>query len=260
MISDERPAVLLIPGFLGSPPMYGRMASRLLARGAAGVTVAPIWTPDWLLSVAVGFGPLTRRTGRAVLDAYRRAGGRPLLVIGHSSGGVLARLATSPQPYRGRQAGVAETYGALVTLGTPHLLREAARRPFRAAHEACRYLDQTIPGAWFAPRTAYVAVGSRCVEGALREEPDLRRRTLGHVYALLAGDAARDGWGDGLILEAATHLDGARNVSLERISHGPGLSVPWYGSDEGLDGWWDIALEAWHGALRARSRMAAETR
>jgi hypothetical protein len=133
VIPDERPAVLLVPGFLGSPPMYGRFADRLLARGAASVT------------------------------------------------------------------------------------------------------------------------GSRCVKGAPVGDPDLRRRIVGHFYALLGGHGARTDWGDGLILEAATHLEGARNVTLERIIHAPGLPVPWYGSDEGLDGWWDVAVEAWREARQERS-------
>ncbi len=252
MNEGERPSVLLVPGFLGSPPMYGRMADRLLARGAASVAVAPVWTPDWLLAVVVGFGPLMRRTGRAVAQAYRRRGGRPLLVVGHSAGGLLARLAMSPQPYQGHRAGVAEAYGALVTLGTPHRMDDAAERSFRAGFDASRYLDATIPGAWFAPRTAYLAVGSRFIAGGLPGDPDLRRRIAGRFYALLGGEPARTDWGDGLILEASTHLDGARSVTLEGIVHPPGLPVPWYGSDEGLDGWWDLAVEAWREGLRAR--------
>ncbi|KRT64371.1 MAG: PGAP1-like protein [Chloroflexi bacterium CSP1-4] len=252
MNPGERPSVLLVPGFLGSPPMYGRMADRLLARGAASVAVAPVWTPDWMLAAVVGFGPLMRRTGRAVAQAYRRGGARPLLVVGHSAGGLLARLAMSPEPYQGHWAGVAEAYGALVTLGTPHRMDDAAGRPFGAGFDASRYLDAIIPGAWFAPRTAYLTVGSRFIAGGLPNDPDLRRRIAGRVYALLGGEAARADWGDGLILEASTHLDGARNVILEGIVHPPGLPVPWYGSDEGLDGWWDLAVEAWRDGLRAR--------
>ena len=232
--------------------MYGRMADRLLARGAASVAVAPVWTPDWMLAAVVGFGPLMRRTGRAVAQAYRRGGARPLLVVGHSAGGLLARLAMSPEPYQGHWAGVAEAYGALVTLGTPHRMDDAAGRPFGAGFDASRYLDAIIPGAWFAPRTAYLTIGSRFIAGGLPNDPDLRRRIAGRVYALLGGEAARADWGDGLILEASTHLDGARIVILEGIVHPPGLPVPWYGSDEGLDGWWDLAVEAWRDGLRAR--------
>lgn len=235
---QQRPPVLLVPGFLASPPMYGRMAERLLARGAASVTVAPVWTPDWLLSIGPGFGRLLTRTSRAIRSASQRTGGRPLLVIGHSAGGLLARLATSPTPYHGHRGGVAEAVGALVTLGTPHVMTKAARQTFRAGFDAVRFLDANVPGAWFAPRTGYVAVGSRCLQGGL--------------HTLLEGEAARTGWGDGLISESAARLDGARIVTLEGIIHAPGLPTPWYGSDEGLDGWWSAAVEAWREALEAR--------
>ena len=253
MTADERPSVLLVPGFLASPPIYGRMAERLLARGAGSVTVAPVWTPDWLLSMARGFGPLVTRTSRAVRHASRQAGGRPLLVIAHSAGGLLARLATSPTPFQGHRGGVAEACGALVTLGTPQAVTEAARQTFRAGFDAIRFLDARVPGAWFAPRTGYVAVGSHCIQGENAADPDGRRRIAGRLYTLLEGEAARTEWGDGLISEAASRLDGASIVTLEGIIHAPGLSTPWYGSDEGLDGWWPIALDAWREALEARS-------
>jgi pimeloyl-ACP methyl ester carboxylesterase len=257
---DERPPVLLVPGYLASPPVYGRMAERLLARGAASVTVAPVWTPDWLLSIGRGFGPLVTRTSRAVSRASRQAGGRPLLVIGHSAGGLLARLATSPTPYQGHRGGVAEACGALVTLGTPQAVTEAARQTFRAGFDAIRFLDASVPGAWFAPRTGYVAVGSRCVQGVAATDPDPGRRIAGRLYTLLGGEAARTEWGDGLVVEPASRLDGARIVTLDGIIHAPGLPRPWYGSDEGLDGWWEVAVSAWREALGARRTLVSSAR
>ena len=268
MTVDERPAVLLVPGFLGSPPMYGRMADRLLARGAASVLVAPVWTPDWMVAVALGYGPVLGRTARAVVRAYRAGGQRPLLVVGHSAGGIAGRLITSPRPFRGHRAGFAEAVGALVTLGSPHVMAEVAASRLGAGYEACRFLDATIPGAWFAPRTAYVTVGSRFIVGAAAGDAsgnasgdasgnaagpsDPWRRLAGMLYTQLGGEAARTGWGDGLIPEAATHLEGSTSVTLDGIVHFPGLPAPWYGSDEGLDGWWDLAVGAWRAALEAR--------
>src|SRR5712691_5239542 len=101
---DVDPTVLILGGFLTSPPLYRRMRRRLLDRGAAGVVVAPIWLPDWLLIAARDIGPILTRSGRAVLaaralaDASPRSRGAPLLVVGHSAGGIIARLLTSPEP------------------------------------------------------------------------------------------------------------------------------------------------------------------
>jgi pimeloyl-ACP methyl ester carboxylesterase len=254
---DERPAVLLVPGFLGSPPMYGRMADRLLARGAAAVTVAPIWTPDWMLTVAIGYRRVLARTAHAVVRAWRGGGRRPLIVVGHSAGGVVARMATSQHPSPGGRAGLAEAFGALVTLGTPHRMAESAASRMGAGYEAGRILHLTAPGAWLAPRTGYLTVGSRFIAGAVGGDADPWRRLAGGFYAQIGGEAARTAWGDGLIPEAATDLDGSRHVTLEGIIHAQGLPAPWYGSDEGLDGWWDLAVETWREALAAR-RSARE--
>ncbi len=256
MTDGERPHVLIVGGFLTSPPLYWSMRDALLARDVASVSIAPVWTPDWFLAGWVGLGPLMRRTGKAVVRAHRLAGGRPLLVVGHSAGGVLARLAMSPEPYRGRRAGVAEAYGALVTLGTPHHPVEPRGRQNRAGYDATSYLDRTIPGAWFAPRTGYLSVGSRYAEGGRREDRDGRRRRTGRLYAMIGGEEARIGWGDGLIPEAVVHLEGARQLTLEGVIHGQSMGARWYGSEPAIDGWWAAALEVWRGAVAAREMSA----
>ncbi len=43
-----RPVVLILGGFLTSPPLYIPLARRLWHRGAADVLIARVWTPDWL--------------------------------------------------------------------------------------------------------------------------------------------------------------------------------------------------------------------
>jgi hypothetical protein len=250
--SAEAPHVLIAGGLLTSPPLYARMRGRLLERGAASVAIAPIWLPDWLLLPRTGYGPLLRRAGRAVVAAYRASGGRPLLAIGHSAGGVVLRLAMSPVPYEGRRAAIAEAIGCLVTLGTPHHVRDIARLQ-RPAIEASTFLETTQPGAFFAPRTQYVTVSSRAVPGGGADEPDRRRRLAGSFYAALLGEDARLGDGDGLIPVASAHLEGARQITLETIGHGQAAWSSWYGDQVGLDGWWEAALAAWREALAARA-------
>ncbi len=105
------PTVLIVGGFLTSPPFYWRLRDGLLERGAPGVVIAPVWTPDWLLSAVRGFGPIVTRAGRALLQAgeVSRASdgsrGAPVLLVGHSAGGMIARLLTSPEPFAGRRLG-----------------------------------------------------------------------------------------------------------------------------------------------------------
>src|SRR6266496_1558496 len=97
---DVAPMVLLLGGLFTSPPMYGPMRRRLLGLGAAGVEVADVWLPDWLIAGVRGMGPIVTRSGRALLRAVaasrRSPGSRGahLLFVGHWAGGMTARLLT----------------------------------------------------------------------------------------------------------------------------------------------------------------------
>ncbi len=282
-IARERPHVLIVGGFSTSPPLYATMARRLRARGVASVSVAPVWLPDWILAGRLGLGSLGRRVARTIAREWRGGGRRPLLVIGHSAGGVLARLAMSPVPFQGYGTGVGEAVGALVTLGTPHIVAEpgepgepaqpetpgasspapgteprgASRRPWHggAGGDAARFLERTMPGAALAPRTGYVTVSSRRVAGAPAGGMGgrWRNRLAGDLYAGILGEAGRTAVGDGVIPVAAAHLAGAVQITLEDVTHGQFMGASWYGSDDAIDRWWPAALEAWREALRSRA-------
>ena len=252
-----QPSVLIVGGFLTSPPIYRRMARRLLARGAARVEVAPLWISDWVAATIFGMGPLLARAGRAIQGLYRGGGEVPVMVVGHSAGGVVARLATSPQPFQGRFAGVAEAVGALVTLGSPHNVRAEPWRGQRVGCDAAVFLERTIPGAYFAPRTAYVTVGSRLYAGTGPRGFRGPQFYGVHAYALLLGEEGRAAVGDGLVPLECAHLAGARQITFDDVPHGH-MGKGWYGDDLALDRWWPVALEAWREALDARRREAVE--
>src|SRR5437762_13848430 len=56
-IDDVSPTVLVLGGFLTSPPFYRPFRERLLRHGAAGGVVANIWPPERLLAGPSGPGP-----------------------------------------------------------------------------------------------------------------------------------------------------------------------------------------------------------
>ena len=58
--------------------------------------------------------------------------------------------------------------------------------------------------------------------------------------------------GDGVVPLAAALLPGSRQIVLHGVGHGIFGRLPWYGSAGVVDRWWPDALDAWHGALRAR--------
>ena len=255
-----RPTVLILGGFLTAPPMYLPLVGRLMARGAAGAVVAPVWTPDWLLAGVRGIGPICTRSAKALRDAVhlsaRVSEGAPLLLIGHSAGGITGRLLTATEPLAGRRFGAARSIGAIVTLGTPHRLSGGEGIGRRIDEVSASIADAAVPGAFFAPDTGYLAVTSRAVRG----DPNGtgRERVAYLLYRSIAGRAAVAGTeGDGLVPTWASGLDGARLLVLDAAVHGPGAAGSWYGSEDALDVWWPIALETWRAALERRRRPPA---
>ncbi|MBA2556367.1 MAG: hypothetical protein H0V12_03315, partial [Chloroflexi bacterium] len=207
-------------GFATFPLVYRPLRQRLLQRGASRVDIAPIWTPSWLLAAIIGLGPLMRVCGKAIVRARGAADGRPIMVIGHSAGGIVARLAMSREPFEGRVASVAEAVGALVTLGTPHDLGIVDRRHHHAGHRAARFLADTNPGAFFAPRTGYLTVGSRAIPGGPPGHPHPMRRLTGLLYGSLFRSESGGSLGDGLVPCAGSHLEGARQITYPDVLHG----------------------------------------
>jgi hypothetical protein len=242
------PSVLIVGGFATVPMNYWPLRARLLRRGVARVDIAPIWTPDWLLAAFLGFGSIMRRTAHAIAETYHAAGDTPIIVLGHSAGGIAARLAMADQPFNGRVGGVAEAVGCLVTMGTPNGLANLKNRYRHAGHAAAEFLDRTTPGAYFAPRTAYVSLGGR-TPGA--EFPGLIGVAANELFSIAVGDETQ-ALGDGFVPYSAVHLDGAEQLTYEDVRHGM-VGSPWYGDDALLDRWWPTAVAAWRSALAARS-------
>ena len=248
-IPVPRPHVVIIGGFLTEPLFFGPMRERLLQRGAARVTVAGLHWPDWLAMGMVGMGPVMLRGARAIRQA-RRAAPDPLIVVGHSAGGLIARLAMAPEPIDGRLAGVAGDVGCLVTLGTPYRFDPRIACWRHAGVRAAEFLERVTPGAWFAPQTAYVSVGSRRVPPS-PIRPSLSPGAVGHVVTRVAVGQTPGGRGDGLVDEERSRLPGARHVAFDDVLHGT-FGGPWYGDAHVIERWWPVALEAWRGALDAR--------
>lgn len=260
-VDSVGPTVLVLGGFLTAPPMYRFMVRRMLERGAAGAVVGNVWTPDWLLAGVRGVGPITTRSARAFVDAVRLSrrvsGGAPLLVVGHSAGGFVARLLTAEEPFPGRRFGWSEYVGAIVTLGTPHRLTNGRGIGRRLNQLLAVVTDSAVAGAFYAPRIHYLSVASRAV--VANPAGDGRQRVANLLYRSVAGRAAVPGTeGDGLVPVTATQLPGARHLVLDDFIHGPGASRAWYGSAAALDLWWPVALEEWRAALRVRAAAGSE--
>jgi hypothetical protein len=247
------PHVVIVGGYLTMPAFYRPMRRRLLDRGAAHVSIARLYLPDWLALGMVGFGPVMLRGARAIREA-RRTSDAPLIVVGHSAGGIVSRLAMSPEPFDGRQVDVADDVGCLVTLGTPHTLYDTIPGWQHPALKATRFLERVTPGAWFAPTTGYVTVGSSRVlpGGDARTHPF--KRPLNSIMGAIVGQTPGVR-GDGMVGNDLSQLAGARHIELPDVLHGT-FGGPWYGDGHVIDRWWPVALESWREARAARAREA----
>jgi hypothetical protein len=213
-------------------------------------------------------GPLTTRAGKALLRASAASAaspasrGAPVLIVGHSAGGMLARLLTSPVPFEGRRLNASSRIGEIVTLGTPHVA-SGGRWGGRIARAVARYLELNVPGACFAPTTGYLSVASRAI-AAGEASRDGTGRFVRQLYdGVLPQPGVDPVTGDGLVPTASALLEGANQLVLDDAVHAPARRAPWYGADSQLDTWWPIALETWRTALtarqvRARARQAAD--
>ena len=239
------PRVLIVGGFLTLPLNYWPLRRRLLARGAAAVDIAPVWPIDWALATVLGMAPVMRRTRLAILRSYQAAGRQPIIVIGHSGGGIAARMAMSDAPFYGQRGGVAEAVGCLVTLGTPHGMAQLSNRYRHAGHEATEFLDRVSPGAYFAPRTAYLSIGSKYEAAAFG---GIVGRLADEAFSIIVGQGAVRA-GDGIVPHAVVHLDGATQLSFDDARHGH-IGANWYGAI--VDRWWPTAVGLWRRALDAR--------
>jgi pimeloyl-ACP methyl ester carboxylesterase len=251
-----KPTVVVLGGFLTAPPMYRRFVERLRARGAAGVVVAGVWTPDWLIASARGAGAIATRSGKALLEAGRLAAevsdGAPVLVVGHSAGGLIARILTAAEPLPGKRFGAAQRIGAIVTLGTPHVLSTGEGIGSRLNTVVSEIAEEAAPGAFHSPTIGYVSVASRAIRGDPAGTG--RERVAYLLYRSVLGRAAMPGIeGDGLVPVVSAMLAGSRQIVVNDAVHGPSAGAPWYGTDGPMDVWWPAALSAWHEALACRA-------
>jgi pimeloyl-ACP methyl ester carboxylesterase len=251
--------VVILGGFLTAPPMYRRFGERLVSRGAAGVVVANVWTPDWLIAGVRGPVAIATRAGRALLEAgllaAENSDGAPVLVVGHSAGGLIARILTAEEPLPGRRFGAAPRIGAIVTLGTPHVMSTAQGIGKHMNSAISEIAERAAPGAFHSPSIGYVSVASR----ALRADSSGtgRERVALLLYRSVIGRAAVSGTeGDGLVPVASALLSGAHQIVVDDAIHGPAAGSPWYGTDGPMDVWWPAALSAWRAALAYRSDRA----
>jgi len=218
---------VVLGGFLSTPRLYRGLVRTLAHESGAPVSVVGVGFASWLGAVsASGWSRILRELDRTVRRAAASSPTHRVTLVGHSAGGVVSRLYLSPEPFRGESFGGLDRVSRLVSLGSPHA--GIAASPMR------RFVGERYPGAFFAPRVAYLSVAGRAVRG--NRGGSLTERLAAHAYARLGGDT--DAWGDGLVPVSCALLEGAALLVLEGVGHAPPWPGPWYGTPRVVREWW----------------------
>jgi len=224
--------IVIFGGFMSFSMLYWEMRDAL-----ASFTGQPVWIVetlghDWLPSVTrLGWAYLLRKLDRTVQQALGESATDKVTLIGHSAGGVLARLYLSPKPFLGHAYRGLDHVDHLITLGSPHHNQGGLTR----GGPMSRWVEQRYPGAHFAPQVKYASVAGKLIRG----DPagSLHERWVYNNYAKIGGDGSA--WGDGLIPVDSALLRGSNQLVLDGVSHFSGFGGPWYGSQEIIPLWWN---------------------
>ncbi len=231
------PAVIL-PGYLARFTDYSQLQQDLIAQSIPTVIV-PLRKRDWLSTLGGrSVVSILQAIDATVQQTMKQHNTSTVNLIGHSAGGWIARIYLGEKPYTIHED-VSESEGiwkahsfvsTLITLGTPHMSQE------RWTKKNLDFVQNNYPGAFYED-VHYVCVAGKAIYG---------KRRLGswlayNSYQLTCGEG--NCWGDGITPVVAAHLEGATNLTLERVMHSPTSPGMWYGSSSVQPEWISYLLE-----------------
>lgn len=225
-----QPAIILIGGYNSVWPAYLGAARRLedvSGFRAIGVPLTP-WD-WWRADRQQDASAILTRLADTVQWARRKWNAGECILVGHSAGGLIARLYLSDQPVWGQTYAGARHVSALITLGSPHcpetspnwyLIREANRLAPETPHADSLY---------------YLSIAGQSVRGDAQGRFAERRAFRSYQYFAQNGAQI----GDAVIPVDAAHLPGAKNIAVEGIVHSRKYGAHWYlGSQALVRRWW----------------------
>lgn len=229
-----RSPIVLVGGRTAWPGYYRRMVEALGELSGSEVHVVQITPVDWTLGLVRGYGQLVFEVATAVDRALLRSEAERAVLVGHSSGGLLARVYIGGDPpYGGRRYSGHRRVSHLITLGTPHNVPEDG-----GILAPISRVNELFPGA-LHEGISYLSVAGAAVDGAGSRGARLR-------YGRFVPGGRVEG--DGVVPVATALLPGAEHLVLDDLRHGRvsgGLSGRWYGSDqETVARWWPEELGA----------------
>jgi pimeloyl-ACP methyl ester carboxylesterase len=223
--------IVIVGGATWWPSSYRNFASTLREISGCEVHVAPITPLDWALGYFRGFGQLVFEVASTVDRALLESDGKKVVLLGHSAGGLACRVYIGGDPpYGGRRYSGHRRVERLITLGTPHNVRETKR------FAPVSRINDLFPGAVHADGgLRYLSVAGDAVDGS--SSAKVRKR-----YEQFVEDGRVSG--DGVVPVEAALLPGSEEVVVDGVHHNGRMGL-WYGSNVDTVGrWWPEALRA----------------
>ena len=230
-------AIVVLGGYNSWWPLYlkpARDLETLSGLPAIGVPLMPWhW---WQASRTEDATNLLEKVAGTVAWAGRKYGAERFVLVGHSAGGLLARLYLCDEAVWGQVYGGAERVRLLITLGSPHCSHRSGSTGWYLADVA----NRLAPGTPHADRIRYRTVAGRSIQG--RHNGYYRERRAYRAYRFLAGEGAL--WGDGVVPVRCATLEGAEHLTLEGVGHSFKTGSNWYaGSMDRIRNWWPAGEE-----------------
>src|SRR5829696_72554 len=151
--------IVLVGGLASWPGRYRSLAQNLREISGSEVYTTPITPLDWLLGRLRGYGQLVFEVASVVDRALLESESDKAVLVGHSVGGILARVYIGGDPpYGGRRYAGHRRVSHLITLGSPHNV------PNRRHLAPIAEVNELFPGA-LHPNVRYLCVASSAIDG-----------------------------------------------------------------------------------------------
>lgn len=225
-------AIIIIGGYNSLWPFYLKMARDLEDLTSLQAVAVPLMPWHWWASRrAEDATDLLHQLDETVAWARRRFQADRFILVGHSAGGLLARLYLHEGPVWGHVYGGVEHVSTAFTLGSPHCSKTGQNTGWFLSDEA----NRLVPGTPYAGRIRYQAVAGRYMQG--RQKGNHKERRAFRFYRFFAGQG--DAWGDGIVPVQCARLEGAETLVMEGVAHSRKLGRDWYGGSKAIiRGWW----------------------
>ena len=221
--------IVIVGGATWWPASYRDLANTLREISGSEVHVAPVTPVDWAVGYLRGFGQLVFDVASTVDRALLESEAKRVVLVGHSAGGLACRVYIGGDPpYGGRRYSGHRRVERLITLGTPHVVRDTQRLA------PITRVNGLFPGALHAEAgLRYLSVAGRAIDGA-------SSRKACRNYERFVEDGRVEG--DGVVPFEAALLPGSESLVVDGVGHNRRLGR-WYGSDgETVGQWWPEEL------------------